>query len=226
MMEDPTNNEARQLTLHEKAPQFEAITTHGMKRLSDFEGKWVVMFSHPASFSPVCSIELVAFAHLYEDFKKLNTELIGLSIDSIYSHIAWTRSINENFGVNIQFPIIEDLKMSISKSYGMVHPKSSDNSTVRATFIIDPKGIIRALSYYPNSVGRSVSEILRLITALQKSDDDGVITPEGWRIGECCIVPPPRTITEANKRLADSRYDVKNWYFAKTKNYKNKHIAH
>lgn len=202
--------------INERAPDFEANTTHGVKKLSDYKGKWLILFSHPADFTPVCTTEFMGFAKHYEDFKKINTELLGLSIDSLFAHIAWKRSIKQNFGVDIPFPIIEDLSMKVAKSYGMIHPGASDTSAVRATFVIDPEGVLRAMVYYPMSNGRSISEFLRLVTALQTSDKNKVATPEGWQPGEACIVPPPKTSEEAEKRMK-SDYDVKDWYFSKTK---------
>lgn len=202
--------------INQKAPDFEANTTHGRKKLGDYKGKWLVLFSHPADFTPVCTTEFIGFANHYEDFKKLNCELLGLSIDSIFAHIAWKRSIKENFDVEIPFPIIEDLSMNVAKAYGMIHPGASDTSAVRATFIIDPQGILRAMVYYPMSNGRSIPEFLRLVTALQTADQKKVATPEGWQPGQACIVPPPKTSEEAEQRLK-SDYDVKDWYFSKTK---------
>lgn len=202
--------------INEKAPYFEAKTTHGVRKLTDYEGKWLILFSHPADFTPVCSTEFLAFSRHFDEFQKLNTELLGLSIDSIYSHIAWTRSLKEKFGVDIQFPIIEDLSMEVARAYGMIHPGAADTSAVRATFIIDPKGMLRAMVYYPMSNGRSIPEFLRLVKALQETDERGLATPEGWRPGDDFIVPPPKTTDEAEERLK-SNYDVTDWYFSKTK---------
>lgn len=202
--------------LNEKAPNFEAKTTHGPRKLSDYEGKWLILFSHPADFTPVCTTEFIGFAKYHDEFKKLNTELLGLSIDSIYSHIAWVRNIKVNFGVDINFPIIEDLSMTVAKAYGMLHPGASDTSAVRATFFIDPKGILRAMVYYPMSNGRSIAEFVRVMNALQESDRTGYATPENWQPGEPCIVPPPRTTEDAERRM-HSEYDVKDWYFSKTR---------
>lgn len=203
--------------LNERAPEFEARTTHGVKKLSDYEGKWLILFSHPADFTPVCTTEFMGFAKHFDEFQRMNTELLGLSIDSIFAHIAWVRSIKEHFDVDIQFPIIEDLDMSVAKSYGMIHPGAADTSAVRATFIIDPKGILRAMVYYPMSNGRSISEFVRVLKALQTSDETGFATPENWQPGEACIVPPPKTTTEAEARMK-SEHDVTDWYFSKTKN--------
>ncbi|MFZ5514010.1 MAG: peroxiredoxin, partial [Pseudomonadota bacterium] len=151
--------------LNERAPEFDAPTTYGRKTLSDYEGKWLVLFSHPADFTPVCTTEFTAFAKAHKDFQAINCELLGLSIDSHYSHIAWDRNIEEKFGVKITFPIIADLSMNVAKAYGMVHPGASDTQAVRATFIIDPNGVLRAMLYYPMSNGRSIPEILRLVKA-------------------------------------------------------------
>jgi len=194
------------------APAFEAKTTHGMKKLSDYQGKWLVLFSHPADFTPVCTTEFMAFAKAYPDFKKLNCELLGLSIDSYYAHVAWVRNIKEKFGVEIPFPIIEDLSMRVAHAYGMIQPGASDTSAVRATFIIDDKGILRAMVYYPMSNGRSIAEFLRLVTAMQTSDKNKVATPEGWRPGDKVIVPPPGTVDDAQKRMGEG-YECIDWYF-------------
>ncbi|RPH38587.1 MAG: peroxiredoxin [Burkholderiales bacterium] len=202
--------------LNERAPDFEAKTTHGAKSLKNYEGKWLILFSHPADFTPVCTTEFMGFAKHHDEFKSLNVELLGLSIDSLYSHIAWVRSIKEKFGVDIKFPIIEDLSMTVAKSYGMLHPGASDTSAVRATFFIDPKGVLRAMVYYPMSNGRSIAEFMRVIKALQKSDESGFATPENWQPGEACIVPPPKTTADADSRMT-SEHDVTDWYFSKTK---------
>lgn len=200
--------------INEPAPDFEAKTTHGVKKLADYRGKWLVLFSHPADFTPVCTTEFVAFARHYEDFKKLNCELLGLSVDSIYSHLAWIRNIKENFGVEIPFPIIEDLSMKVANAYGMIHPGADDTSAVRATFIIDDEGILRAMVYYPMSNGRSIPEFLRLVQALQTSTAHACATPEGWQPGDKVIVPPPQTADAAAKRK-DEGYEYTDWYFSK-----------
>lgn len=202
--------------LNERAPDFEAKTTHGVRKLTDYEGKWLVLFSHPADFTPVCTTEFMGFAKHYDEFKSINTELLGLSIDSIFSHIAWVRSIKENFDVEIKFPIIEDLKMDVARAYGMIHPGAADTSAVRATFMIDPKGILRAMVYYPMSNGRSIAEFVRVIKALQQSDKTGFATPENWQPGEACIVPAPKTTADAEARMS-SEHQVTDWYFSKTK---------
>ncbi len=200
--------------INEPAPEFEAKTTHGVKRLSDYRGKWLVLFSHPADFTPVCTTEFMAFAKAYPQFQALKTELLGLSIDSNYAHVAWVRNIKEKFGVEIPFPIIEDLSMKVANAYGMIQPGASDTSAVRATFIIDPKGVLRAMVYYPMSNGRSIPEFVRLVTALQASDQHGVATPEGWQPGDKVIVPPPGSVQDAEARLEEG-HECVDWYFCK-----------
>ena len=200
--------------LNEPAPDFTAKTTHGILKLSELKGKWVVLFSHPADFTPVCTTEFIGFAQRKEKFDELNTQIIGLSIDSVFSHLAWVKSIKENFDVTIPFPIIDDLDMKVAKAYGMVHPGAADTSAVRAVFVIDPEGILRAMIYYPLSNGRSIDEIVRLVTALQTSDKHDVATPENWKPGEKVIVPPPKTQEDADKRK-DMGYEYTDWYFSK-----------
>lgn len=200
--------------LNEPAPEFRAKTTHGEIKLSDYKGKWVILFSHPADFTPVCTTEFMAFAKKNPDFEKLNTKIIGLSIDSVFSHLAWVRNIKDNFGIEIPFPVIADLDMKVAKAYGMVHPGAADTSAVRAVFIIDDKGILRAMVYYPLSNGRSIDEIYRVLEALQTSDKNGVATPENWKPGDKVIVPPPATQAAADKRKSEG-YDYTDWYFSK-----------
>lgn len=200
--------------LNEPAPAFEAPTTHGVKRLEDYRGRWLVLFSHPADFTPVCTTEFIAFAKAHEQFQAIGCELLGLSIDSNYSHIAWERNIKEKFGIEIPFPIIADLSMQVAKAYGMIQPGASDTSAVRATFVIDPEGKLRAMIYYPMTNGRSIAEILRLVTALQTSDAEGVATPENWQPGDKVIVPPPATAEEAEARMQEG-YECTDWYFCK-----------
>ena len=201
--------------LNEPAPAFDAPTTHGQKKLEDYRGKWLVLFSHPADFTPVCTTEFMAFAKRHADFQAINTELLGLSIDSHYSHVAWVRNIKEKFDVEIPFPIIADLSMEVAKAYGMIHPGAADTSAVRATFIIDPEGVLRAMVYYPMSNGRSIDEFVRLVKAMQTSDANGVATPEAWQPGDTVIVPPPATVEEANARAANEEYECTDWYFCK-----------
>lgn len=201
--------------LNEPAPDFTAETTHGPLTLSSLRGKWVVLFSHPADFTPVCTTELVEFARKSDDFAKVNTQLLGLSIDSIYSHIAWARNMEDNFGVKIPYPMIADLDMKVAQLYGMIHPGASSTATVRCVFVIDDKGITRAMIYYPLTNGRNVDEILRLVTALQTADKNGVATPVNWRPGEQVIVPAPKTSEGADKRMKEEGVEAKDWYFAK-----------
>ena len=211
-----TNNSANAMPrLNEAAPNFEAPTTHGIKKLEDYRGKWLVLFSHPADFTPVCTTEFIAFAKRHEEFQAVNCELLGLSIDSTFSHIAWERNIKEKFDVEIGFPIIADLSMQVAKAYGMIQPGASDTSAVRATFIIDPEGVLRAMVYYPMSNGRSIDEILRLVKALQTSDTHKVATPEAWQPGDKVIVPPPANVQEAEARAASGEYECTDWYFCK-----------
>jgi len=200
--------------LNEPAPPFEANTTHGMRKLSDYKGKWLILFSHPADFTPVCTTEFIGFAKAYPEFQKLNCELLGLSIDSVYSHIAWTRSIKQNFGVDIPFPIIDDLSMKVANAYGMIQPGASNTSAVRATFFIDGKSILRAMVYYPMSNGRSIAEFVRLVTAMQLSDANGIATPQAWQPGEKVIVPAPLTAQAAEARAGEG-YEYSDWYFSK-----------
>ena len=200
--------------MNEPAPAFEAKTTHGVKKLSDYQGKWLILFSHPADFTPVCTTEFMAFARHHAEFQAINTELLGLSIDSYYAHVAWVRNIKEKFGVEIPFPIIEDLSMNVAKAYGMIQPGASDTSAVRATFVIDPEGVLRAMVYYPMSNGRSIPEFLRLVKALQTSDANKVATPEGWQPGEKVIVPPPADVEAAEARMSEG-HECVDWYFCK-----------
>ena len=199
--------------LNEPAPPFSARTTHGERTLEDYRGKWLILFSHPADFTPVCTTEFIGFAKAAPKFAEMGCELLGLSIDSLFSHLAWVRNIKDKFGVDIPFPIIEDLKMDVARAYGMVHPGAADTQAVRATFFIDPNGVLRAMVYYPMSNGRSIDEFVRLLTALQTSDANGVATPENWCPGKPVIVPPPKTAEAAEKRASEG-YDTVDWYFS------------
>lgn len=199
--------------LNEAAPAFQAKTTHGNRSLADYRGRWLVLFSHPADFTPVCTTEFMAFAKAADAFKALDCDLLGLSIDSIFSHLAWVRNIKDKFGVEIPFPIIEDLSMSVAKAYGMIHPGAADTSAVRATFIIDPNGILRAMIYYPMTNGRSVAEILRLVTALRMSDANGVATPEAWEPGRKVLVGAPTTVEALEQRMNEG-LETTDWYFS------------
>lgn len=202
------------LQIRSKFPEMTVATTHGVKKLpDDYKGKWFVLFSHPADFTPVCTTEFVAFANRYEDFKKLNTELIGLSVDSVYAHIKWVEWIREKLGVDIPFPIIADPTGDVARKLNMF-PEGGVH-TVRAVYIVDPNGVIRAMLYYPAEAGRNIDEILRLLKALQVSDSNGVALPANWPnnelIGGRVIVPPPPTVYEAAERL--KKYECFDWWF-------------
>lgn len=212
--EEDTCECARMPRLGEPAPEFEAETTHGMKKLSDYKGSWLILFSHPADFTPVCTTEFIAFQAISDELAKKNTKLLGLSIDSTYSHIAWVRNIEQNFGVKITFPVIADLNKDVATKFGMVMPGESDTETSRCVFVMDPEGIMRAMIYYPLTTGRNMDEIMRLIDALQTHVKHKVATPANWRPGDQVIVPPPRTQDAAEKRMKEG-YECKDWYFCK-----------
>ena len=196
------------------APLFEAVTTHGKIRLDDFHGSWVVLFSHPADFTPVCTTEFLAFAAIAPELRKRNVELLGLSIDSPTSHIAWMLNIKEKFGVDIRFPIIAGSDKDVATLYGMVSPGESKTETSRCVFVIDPAGIVRAMIYYPLTTGRNTDEIIRLIDALQTTDKHAVATPANWKPGDKVIVPPPATMEEVEARLK-AGFECTDWYFCK-----------
>jgi len=204
------------LRLGEPVPDFEAITTHGKIKLSDFKGKWIILFSHPADFTPVCTTEFIAFANINDELAKRNVQLIGLSIDSIYSHIAWVRRIKEKLGVEIPFPIIADLDMKVANLFSMIHPEQSTTAAVRCVFFIDPEMTLRTMLYYPLNVGRNMQEILRIIDALQTADKYKVALPANWRLGDPVIVPPPLTQETAEKRLQEG-YECVDWFLCKKK---------
>ncbi|MDD5016751.1 MAG: peroxiredoxin [Eubacteriales bacterium] len=203
--------------LGKEAPDFTAMTTEGIKSLSDYRGKWVILFSHPGDFTPVCTTEFIAFAQRWQDFQDRNAELMGLSIDSNASHIAWIINIYRNTGIEIPFPIIEDRDMAISKMYGMIQPGVSTTETVRNVFFIDPNGIIRAKLIYPLTNGRNIGEILRLLDALQTTDARQVATPANWRPGYPTIIPAPKTVSAAKERL-DSGDNCMDWYLCYSPN--------
>ncbi len=198
-------NQARMPLLGEKFPEMEVKTTHGIKKLpDDYSGKWFVLFSHPGDFTPVCTTEFVAFAKKAEEFGKINTELIGLSVDQVFAHIKWVEWIEEKLGVKIPFPVIADELGRVAFQLGMIHPQKGTN-TVRAVFVVDDKGILRLMMYYPQEVGRSVDEVLRAVKALQVSDANKVALPENWPnnglIGNKVIVPPAATEEAVKERL-------------------------
>ena len=212
--------ETRMPLLGERVPSFEAQTTHGKIRFpEDYQGKWIVLFSHPADFTPVCTTEFVAFQKRYDEFKKLGCELIGLSIDQVFSHIKWVEWIREKLGIEIKFPVIADDQGKIARLMGMIHPGKGTN-TVRAVFVIDPNGVLRAMIYYPQEVGRNMDEILRLVKALQISDEKKVAMPANWSnnelIGDKVIIPPASDEKSAKERLEKAKageFECFDWWF-------------
>ena len=218
--ETTSENVPRMPRINEPAPDMHAKSTQGMIKLSDYtsKGKWVLLFSHPADFTPVCTTEFVEFARHSPEFEKRNVQLVGNSIDSVYSHIAWIRNIEQNFNVKVQFPVIADLDQRVARAYGMVHEAVSDTAAVRAVFVIDPKGVIRAMLYYPLSLGRNIDELLRVVDALQTADANACATPANWRPGEAVIVPAPITQADAEKRAAGGQgLEVTDWYLSRRK---------
>ncbi len=196
------------------APDFQALSTHS----ADFnfsawqEQDWVVLFSHPADFTPVCTTEILEFARQHERFVARRIKLLGISVDSIHSHLAWLQNMKEKMGVVIPFPLIADVTMEVSRLYGMIHPGASSTATVRAVFVIDPKRIIRALIYYPMNAGRNIEEVLRLVTALQTTEKFSCATPANWQDGEKVVVPPPKTVKDVEERLGQSDVDRQDFY--------------
>lgn len=200
----------------DQAPDFTAMTTQGELTFSKWaEGKWVVFFSHPADFTPVCSTELTEFARRSAEFDKRNVKLIGLSIDSIHAHVAWRENLGQIMGTKINYPMIADHNGSVAQKYGMIHPGASSTVTVRCVFVIDPKRMVRAIIYYPLNVGRNVDEVVRLIDALQTADKHGVACPVNWKPGDKVIVPPPKTETDVEARLNDKSIERLDFYLAK-----------
>lgn len=200
----------------DKAPDFEAVTTTGKLKFSEFaKDKWTVMFSHPADFTPVCTTEMSGFARRKPEFDALNAELLGLSIDSVHAHLGWVNNVKKNTGVYFDFPIIADIDMKVSKLYGMLQPNESETAAVRAVFFIDPTKKIRLIMYYPLNVGRNMDEIIRSLTALQMSDKHKVAMPLDWKPGDKVIVPPPKTLAEMEARLQDDTCEKIDFYLAK-----------
>ncbi|NUN50178.1 MAG: peroxiredoxin [Candidatus Brocadiae bacterium] len=198
------------------APDFTAVTTHGELTLSRWsEGKWIMLFSHPADFTPVCSTEISEFARRQAEFDKRNTALLGVSIDSIHSHLAWRENLQKLFNVKLDFPLVADSNGAVAGKFGMLHPGQSATATVRAVFVIDPKRVIRAIIYYPLNVGRNVDEILRLIDALQCADKHAVACPVNWKPGEQVIVPPPKTVADVDARAALQGVERMDFYLVK-----------
>lgn len=200
----------RQPRIGEEAVPFRVRTTLGERSLESYRGRWLLLFSHPADFTPVCTSEFIAFARAYETFQSMGCELLGLSVDSLFAHLAWVRSIRDTFAIEIPFPIAEDLSMSIAQAYGMIHPSDTSTATVRGSFLIDPAGIVRMLSFYPMAVGRNVDEIIRTLAALQENDASGLSTPADWQPGEDGVLPPPATVQEADARTSAG---APAWYF-------------
>jgi peroxiredoxin (alkyl hydroperoxide reductase subunit C) len=199
----------------DKAPDFNVTTTTGQLQLSEYnKGSWVVLFSHPADFTPVCTTEMTGFALEKDFFAQHNAKLLGLSIDSIHSHIAWVNAVHEKTGVLFEFPIIADLDMHVSKLYGMLQPGESETAAVRAVFFIDPEGTIRLIMYYPLNVGRNMEEIKRVLLALQTTVTHKVACPLNWKPGEKVIVPAPKTLEALAERKA-SNLEMVDWYLAK-----------
>lgn len=212
-MSDTATASPSLVRLNEPAPNFKAVTTQGEIQLSDYKGNWVVLFSHPADFTPVCTTEFVEFARVQGEFDQRDVQLIGLSIDSVPAHIAWIRNIEQNFGVKVKFPVIADLDTKVAQLYGMIHPGAATTATVRCVFIIDPQQVVRAMIYYPLTNGRNINEVLRLVDSLQTHDQHNVATPANWCPGDKVIVKAPLTQEGAEKRLGED-YEVKDWYFA------------
>lgn len=200
----------------DQAPDFKTLTTKGKIQFSDFaKDKWVVFFSHPADFTPVCTTEMSGFAQRKGEFDALNTELLGLSIDSIHAHLGWVNNVRNNTGVYFDFPIIADIDMKVSKLYGMLQPNESETAAVRAVFFIDPKKKIRLVMYYPLNVGRNMDEILRALKALQVSDEHGVAMPLDWKEGDKVIIPPPKNLKQMEERLNDTSCERTDFYLCK-----------
>lgn len=222
------NNEVTVVSLPrigEKAPSFEAVTTQGnIKFPGDYAGSWVILFSHPADFTPVCTSEFMTFASMEEQFASVNCKLVGLSVDGLYSHIAWLRTIKEKIeykgmkDVEVKFPLIEDITMEVAKKYGMIQPGESNTKAVRAVFIIDPKGVVRTIIYYPLSLGRNFDELYRAVVALQTADEFSIATPADWRPGDDVIVPTAGSCGVAKQRMESKEemtcYD---WFFCTKK---------
>ena len=223
-----TIQEKEQITamprIGDKAPKFKAVTTQGdINFPDDYVGKWVILFSHPADFTPVCTSEFITFASLEEKFEKANCKLVGLSIDGLYSHIAWLRTIKEKIefkgmkNVEVKFPLIKDITMEVAKKYGMIQPGESKTQAVRAVFFIDREGVVRALIYYPLSLGRNFDEIYRALIAMQTADEFKVATPADWNPGDDVIVSPAGSCGVAEERMTTNDLDCKDWFFCTKK---------
>lgn len=218
-LEKEINEQNRMPLIGDEAPEFRAMTTMGKVNFpEDYKGSWVVLFSHPADFTPVCTTEFIEFSKMAEEFSEINTKLIGLSIDSVHSHLAWSKSIagiewkGEKIG-KVPFPIIADISMNVAKKYGMLQTVAK-TQTIRAVFIIDPEGIIRTILYYPMSVGRNIDEIKRIILALQLHDEENVVTPANWTPGDNVLLGAPLTLEEAECREKDDCLEALEWYLS------------
>lgn len=213
----------------EKAPEFKAVTTQGEINFpSDYKGSWVILFSHPADFTPVCTSEFMTFANMEKQFNEANCKLVGLSVDGLYSHIAWLRTIKEKIeykgmkNIEVKFPLIEDITMDVAKKYGMMMPGESNTKAVRAVFVIDPKGIVRTILYYPLSLGRNFDELYRIVIALQTADEFSIATPADWQPGDDVIVSPAGSCGMAQERMESKDLDCKDWFFCTKKLDKDK----
>ena len=202
----PVESQLPTLRIGDRAPDFSARTTHGEFIMSALRGHWVLLFAHPADFTPVCTSEFIALARSAEEFQKRDCALLGISADSLPAHLAWVEAINTQFGIQIPFPIIEDPSLAVARAYGMLDSAAQDSATVRSVFVIDPSGIIRAILNYPATVGRSVPELLRLLCALQEVDRAGALTPESWQPGQRTVAPPLQTQAAVEKAGAK-------WFF-------------
>ena len=230
-MEENQQNVFSMPRIGDPAPEFKAVTTQGEITFpADYSGQWVILFSHPADFTPVCTSEFMTFAHMEKDFEQANCKLVGLSVDGLYSHIAWLRTIKEKIeyrgmkDVEVTFPLIEDIKMDVAKKYGMIQPNEDNTKAVRAVFFIDPKGIIRTIIYYPLSLGRNFDEIYRVLIALQTADAFSIATPADWRPGDDVIVPPAGSCGTAKDRMDGKEEEMTcyDWFFCTKKLDKDK----
>jgi peroxiredoxin (alkyl hydroperoxide reductase subunit C) len=190
---------ARAVRIGDLAPDFTARTTQGERALRDFRGQWLLFFSHPADFTPVCTTEFIGIERAADQFRAMNCALLGLSVDSLYAHHAWLRAIQQSFGVAISFPVVEDPSMAIGRAYGMIDDTAQSSAAMRCSYVIDPEGVVRAITVYPHNVGRSVAEMLRLVAALQRADEGIVMTPEGWRPGDDLLhAPDPEAMPDGS----------------------------
>lgn len=223
---EETNQVVSMPRIGDKAPEFKAVTTQGPINFpSDYKGSWSILFSHPADFTPVCTSEFMTFASMEKQFEEANCKLIGLSVDGLYSHIAWLRTIKEKIeykgmkDVEVKFPLIEDIKMDVARLYGMIQPNEDTTKAVRAVFFVDPEGVIRTIIYYPLSLGRNFDELYRVLIALQTADEFNIATPADWRPGDDVIVPPAGSCGTAEDRMEgrEEGVECKDWFFCTKK---------